>query len=70
MNDIISTADMDESLYYSLNDTPEKEISSQINEHNQRMNQSSPEYDDTPGQDRQNKSNQSQYSDEINEELT
>jgi hypothetical protein len=65
----ISTGDMDESIDYSLNDTPGREVSDQINKYNERMNNSPPVYDDIPIQDGRRMSNQSQDSDDSNDEL-
>jgi hypothetical protein len=50
-NSRISTRDMEESIDYSLHDTPGREISDQINKYNERMNNSPIVYDDTPIQD-------------------
>ena len=67
INDKISTTEMNESVEYSLNDTPGKDISNQINEYNERMNRSFPDYDDTPRQGEQDLSIQIHDSDDSKE---
>jgi hypothetical protein len=68
-NSRISTRDMEESIDYSLNDTPGREISEQINKCNERMNNSPTIYYDTPIQYGRRMSNQSYESDDSNDEL-
>ena len=68
-NDIISTEDIDEDIEYSLNNTPGKKVSAQVDTYNERMNTSFPDYDDTPIQDIRGMSNQRQDSDDSSDDL-
>ena len=56
-------------IVYSLNDTPGKEVSAQVDNYNERMNTSFQEYDDTPIQDSRGMSNQRQDSDGSSDDL-